>query len=73
MGLIKMLQDEIKLAKEFAKISHKCKCGHTVPIPNKVNFVYCGWCHRRVYKNKEIEFKYKLMSACGKGKNEQIL
>ena len=68
----KIIEDEIKLANAFSSITHECKCGHRVHIPHKVDFVYCSWCCRRVYRNAFIEFKRKLLRACGKDTNEQI-
>lgn len=66
------MKDEIKISDELAKVRHKCKCGHTVTIPHKINFVYCGWCNRRVYRDNSIKFRYKIMQACGRTVNEQV-
>lgn len=63
---------EIKIANDLSKIKHKCKCGHTVYISNRVDFVYCDYCFRRVFRNDFIEFKHKLYESCGKRINEQI-
>lgn len=68
----KVITREVKIAEELRKISHKCKCGHTVFIPNNLDFVYCKWCWNTVYKNEQTKFKRKLLKKCGKGINEQI-
>lgn len=64
--------EEVKISEALSKIRHKCKCGHTVFIPNKVDFVYCDYCFRRVYKNDFSKFKRELLKAMGCGINEQI-
>lgn len=38
----------------------KCMCGHSVIIPPHVDKVLCRWCGNFVFKNKEVEFKYRL-------------
>lgn len=66
------MKNEIKIMNELAKIKHKCECGHTVIVPNKVDFVYCDYCFKRVYRNDFMKFKHNLLRACGKPQNEQI-
>lgn len=61
-----------KRADYMSAIRHKCKCGHTVFIPARLDFVYCDWCFRRVWKDEATEFKYKLMEKIEKANNEQI-
>lgn len=67
-----MVKHDIRRQEALAQIRHKCKCGHSVYISNRVDFVYCDYCFRRVYKNDFIEFKHKLYESCGKRINEQI-
>lgn len=43
----------------FTENSTKCKCGHTILITSKEGYRLCNWCHRYVFKNKEIEKKYR--------------
>lgn len=69
---MKLIDFEIKLSDDFTKIKYKCRCGHTVYISNKMDFAYCSWCGRRVFKSDLIEFRRKLLRACGKDNNEQI-
>ena len=57
---------------EFSKVRHVCKCGHTVYVPVKYDFVYCDWCFRRVWRDEETKFKYKLMAKLGQTNNEQV-
>ena len=68
----KMIEQEIKLSEAFDRIKHKCKCGHTVHVKSKLDFVYCDWCGRRVFRTEKIEFKRKLLRACGKDDNDQV-
>ena len=44
----------------------KCKCGHSVVITNKYDRVICTWCGNWVYKNKKVEFKYKMLKELKK-------
>ena len=43
----------------FFKI--KCKCSHSVFMPYGVDKKICSHCGNYVYKNKQIEFKDKLL------------
>lgn len=63
---------ECKRADSLMAVRHKCKCGHTVYIPARCKFVYCDWCYRRVWRDEETKFKYKLLEKLGKADNEQI-
>ena len=63
---------ETKLANAFSEISHICKCGHVVHIQSNIDFVYCDWCGRKVYKNDLVKFKRKLLAACGKVNHDQV-
>lgn len=54
------------------KIKHYCKCGHTLYIPKRNLFVYCDWCHRRVFQDDRCEFEYKLLRSLGKTDNRQL-
>lgn len=39
----------------------ECKhCGHTVEFWHGENKILCNWCNYWVYKNKKIEFEYKM-------------
>lgn len=39
----------------------KCSCSHTIFIPYGVDKKICRVCGNYVYRNKEIEFKEKLL------------
>ena len=44
-----------------AEITIKCKCGHSIVLTPKLDRVFCDWCGHYCYRNKKVEFKYKLM------------
>ena len=53
-------KEQIKLDSERTKILIKCKkCGHTIAMPF-VDKTICSHCHNYVFKNKKIEFEYRL-------------
>lgn len=39
----------------------KCDCGHSIVFGNKIDRVFCDWCGHYCYKDKQTEFKYKMM------------
>lgn len=47
-----------------------CKCGHRVLL-GRQDRIICSFCNRYVYKNKEIEFKYKLLEKKRRQKVER--
>ena len=51
-------KDTIKL-EFYTKNSTKCKCGHTNFLGSRDKIV-CSWCCRYVFKNKQIEFVYRI-------------
>ena len=53
MKEIKILDDD------RSKFKVKCSCGHTQVITNADRTI-CRWCGKWLYKNKQIEFRYKL-------------
>jgi hypothetical protein len=51
----KIFEDETKLQNERNKFKRKCSCGHSVivlPI-GKREYVICGWCHKKVFRDIE--------------------
>lgn len=49
----------------------KCPtCGHSVHFA-KVDKKICSWCGNYVFKNRKVEFDYKLKSKKASLKNEQ--
>lgn len=63
---------EIKRANDISKVRHLCKCGHSVIIPAKLDFIYCSHCNRIVYKNEKAKFKHKLSIKLRGKNNEQV-
>lgn len=53
------MEDTIRF-KEIEKFKVKCKCSHTFII-SRVDRALCNHCGRWVYKNPEIEFRYKML------------
>lgn len=49
-----------KLQRERTKMRIICKCGHSCYVPHSRDYLLCSHCHNRVYRNKMIEFKYKM-------------
>ena len=45
---------------EYDKVKYICKCGHRVIIPESVDKIECGWCHRYVFKTKKDEDLYRI-------------
>lgn len=37
-----------------------CKCGHSVLMPIRKDKVICHWCGNYVFKNKRVEFIYRV-------------
>lgn len=62
-----------KRADYMSEIRHKCECGHTVFVPMKLDFIYCDWCSRKVYRDEKTEFIREMLLKLGKAGNEQIL
>ena len=43
----------------YSKNSTKCKCGHTNFLGSREKII-CSWCGMLVFKNKRIEFMYRI-------------
>ena len=52
-----------RMVEEYDKVKYKCKCGHGVIIPNRLDKILCNWCGNYVFKNKEDEFKYRIQES----------
>ena len=52
-------KDMDNLLEEMRKITYVCKCGKRVMISQQ-DRALCGECGHWVYKNKALEFKYKM-------------
>ncbi len=56
---MKLMNNEIKFINILYKHKVKCKCGHTLIMIDRKSDI-CGWCGRKVYRNKKDEFEDKL-------------
>lgn len=59
-------KSDTKFFDDRTKYTVKCKCSHSVVIPNSKDRLLCDYCGYYVYKNKRIEFKYKLREKMNK-------
>lgn len=58
------LKRDVRLLEAYAEIRVYCNnCGHTLHIPNPLNYKICTWCGTKVYRNKQTEFMDKLKKA----------
>lgn len=57
------LKDIEKTHDVITNYSVKCKCSHSMYMPVYVKFKICGYCGRKVYRNKQEEFKDKIKGA----------
>ncbi len=55
-------KDIEKLSEEITNTTIKCKCSHSIVMPNAERTI-CRWCGEYVYRTPEIEFKYKMKEA----------
>ena len=63
----------MKRDKEYnikAKLSTKCKCGHSITLWNKDGCYKCDWCGRLVFASKRIEMKYRQKEIIAKLKKD---
>lgn len=56
-------KSDTKKFRMYADNTYKCKCGHSITIPNFINKKLCTWCGNYVYKNKKEEFRDKLKNV----------
>ena len=49
-----------RMTEEYDKVKYKCKCGHRVVIKHNQTKAICSWCLKYVFKNNQVEFKYRL-------------
>lgn len=52
-------REDTKKIDFYTKNSTKCKCGHTNFLGSRDKTI-CSWCNRYVFKNKRIEFMYRV-------------
>lgn len=58
-------QKMVLMDKDRAEHRKYCTCGHSVVFPDysKVNKILCTYCGYYIYKNKQEEFKDRLLSS----------
>lgn len=64
-------KDIEKLCEEKTASRIKCKCGHSVTIPNRKNKIICSWCKNYVFRDDKEEFKYRLLNSY-KGARKEV-
>ena len=63
----------MKRDKEYnikAKLSTKCKCGHSITLWNKNGYFTCKWCGRLVFVNRRAEMKFRQKGILAKLKKD---
>ena len=60
-----------RILNDITKSRIKCECGHSVLFPQKADRVICSWCGKYVYKNEQVEFKYKMKEKLYKEKRKK--
>ena len=51
--------NDSKYFNEISKLKVKCKCGHSQTVFKDKKI--CDWCGELVFKDKQEEFKYKVL------------
>lgn len=46
-----------------------CGCGHSVIMPIRKDKVICRWCGKYVFKNKRVEFIYRVKEGIYANRN----
>lgn len=58
--LIENIKKDMQRSIEFYKSCVKCeKCGHSIQM-GRQDKVLCEWCGKYVFKDKKIEFMYRM-------------
>ena len=60
MDHILTIKEFKRMTDEYEKVKYICKCGHRVVIPKWVDKQLCDWCGRYVFKDKKVEFNYRI-------------
>ena len=42
------------------EVKFRCKCGHRTVIPKCAEKQICGWCGKYVFRDKKVEFEYRV-------------
>ena len=62
----------MKYANIMTENKIKCNCGHSVVLPPKVDKIICHWCNNYVFKNKKIEFEYRMQEMLKRKVEENL-
>ena len=62
------VENPIKYARELEKGKLKCECGHSVIMPPNANKLICRWCGNYVFRNKRIEFGFRMKEIMNNAK-----
>ena len=46
--------------KSLENVKFKCKCGHRTVIPKGIEKQICSWCGHYVFRDKKVEFEYRM-------------
>ena len=49
-----------KKEEEMYEMRVICKCGCVTVMTPKTDWCICRWCKHKLYRTKELEFKYKM-------------
>ena len=60
MSLKLSFNDMTKLFDSYSKRKVYCNCGHSLIMPLNKDKKICKWCGRYVFKDKRVEFDYRL-------------
>ena len=61
MKLSGSYKDIKRYSKAVDLLKVQCKnCGRKTPFFSRTDRVICTWCRNYIYKNEQVEFKYKM-------------
>ena len=60
MSLILNFNEMTKLFNDASSRKITCSCGHSVIMPIRKDKIICRWCGKYVFKNKRVEFIYRV-------------
>lgn len=70
MSKTERLENPTKYYEKISDVKHKCKCSHTVIIPEFIDRQLCDYCGHWIYRNPKLEFEYKLREEMKKNDNK---
>ena len=60
MSLKLNFNEMTKLFNDASSRKITCSCGHSVIMPIRKDKIICRWCGKYVFKNKRVEFIYRV-------------